>query len=83
MMHTGRLHTLHYPVHAKIAKFGGNRDIFNHAPLLYRIGALDDANAPLSCFEIIFLFAGKFAGVTAAAPVIIDIQSVFHKRLSF
>jgi hypothetical protein len=73
MVHTGRLHTLYHPVHAKIAKFGGNWDIFDNPSLVYCIGALDYANAPLVCFEIIFLFAGKFAGMTAAAPVIIDI----------
>jgi hypothetical protein len=83
VVHTGRLLTLYHPAHAKIAKFGRYRDIFDDPALVDGIGALDDANAPLVRFEIIFLFAGKFAGMTTAAPVIIDIQSVFHKRLSF
>jgi hypothetical protein len=83
MVHTGRFLTLYHPAHAKIAKFGRYWDIFDDPPLVHCIGALDYANAPLVRFEIIFLFAGKFAGMTAAAPIIIDIQSVFHKRLSF
>jgi hypothetical protein len=83
MVHTGRLQSLCHPIHAEIAELGGNGHIFYDPLAIDVVGTLHNANAPLIQFQVMFLFAGHLTGMATAAPGIIDIESVFHRRLSF
>jgi hypothetical protein len=83
MMDTGGLVSLHHTSHTEVAEIGGDWYVFADNAILRSMEALHDANPPFVSLEVMFLLTGKLASMASTAPFVIDIESVFHQRLSF